>query len=477
MSHWLSNVNYLLTKLDDQVETVVEERAFAQDDLSSKAIGDSRTGIDDILAKRGLSSTNSKDETEEEEEGVKVEKKTVYEDGDNEDDKQFLEYENDEKKAKEIKIVNEAPVEPTKGAYTNKTIAQSFAQSFDNTPNNKAQNHTKRKHLDKVEKSSTFAAQQLLLQQDSGASSSKVHVVVKPGVGELERKVTSLEDSVPQKVETMDGKPEWNPIKQHEIDASPNHSTLSKSKDESMPSTQPPPPTSIPTTSMGSTVAASSALSFDKDHNSVHSPDRSRKDIRELVIERKEAQKEARTLRRHIVSLNDQLETAESELQAQRKELERAAERMEKDRSQYKEEKEASQKRNGKEITVLKAQHDKSLKEQQARFEEQLERYRKKLSDEEKRRTQEGGDWDKEISNAIDREQDMQQRLNLLEDEKAVFLSQISTLQGQQTALGSRLESLSEAADNALQRERDAENRLDLALNQHARQIGNRQVS
>jgi hypothetical protein len=462
MSHWLSNVNNLLTKLDDQVETVVEERAFAQDDLSFTAIGDSRTGIDDILAKRGLSSTNSKDETEEEE-CAKVENMIVDEDGDAEEGKKSLEYENDENKVKELKIVNEAVVEPTKGAYTLKTIAQ----SADNAPNNTAQNH-----LNKEEISSTFAAQQILLQQDSGASSLKVHVV-----GDLERKAMSSEENVAQKVEIRDGTSEWNPIKQHKIDASPTLSMLSKSKDEPMLSTQPPPPKSIPTTITGAPVAASSALSFDKDHNNLHSPDRSRKDIRELVIERKEAQKEARTLRRHIVSLNDQLETAESELQAQRKELERAAERMEKDRSRHKEEKEVSQKQNGKEITVLTAQHEKSLKEQQARFEEQLERYRKKLSDEEKRRKQEGGDWDKEISNAIDREHDMQQTLNLLEDEKAVFLSQISTLQGQQTALGSRLESLSEAADNALQRERDAENRLDLALNQHARQIGNRQVS
>jgi flavin-binding protein dodecin len=62
-------------------------------------------------------------------------------------------------------------------------------------------------------------------------------------------------------------------------------------------------------------------------------------------------------------------------------------------------------------------------------------------------------------------------------DEKSVFLSQISTLQGQQAALGSRLESLTEAADNAMAREREAEDRLDSTLNQHARQISQRQVS
>lgn len=62
-------------------------------------------------------------------------------------------------------------------------------------------------------------------------------------------------------------------------------------------------------------------------------------------------------------------------------------------------------------------------------------------------------------------------------DEKSVFLSQISTLQGQQAALGSRLESLTQAADNAMAREREAEDRLDSTLNQHARQISQRQVS
>ena len=49
-------------------------------------------------------------------------------------------------------------------------------------------------------------------------------------------------------------------------------------------------------------------------------------------------------------------------------------------------------------------------------------------------------------------------------------------MQGQQTALGSRLESLTQAADNAMEREREAEDRLDAALTQHARQISHRQA-
>ena len=61
-------------------------------------------------------------------------------------------------------------------------------------------------------------------------------------------------------------------------------------------------------------------------------------------------------------------------------------------------------------------------------------------------------------------------------DEKSTLLSQISTMQGQQAALGSRLESLTQAADNAMEREREADDRLDKALSVHAKQISQRQV-
>jgi outer membrane murein-binding lipoprotein Lpp len=57
------------------------------------------------------------------------------------------------------------------------------------------------------------------------------------------------------------------------------------------------------------------------------------------------------------------------------------------------------------------------------------------------------------------------------------LLSQISTLQGQQEALESRLGSLSQTSDNAMDREREAEDRLDAALSLHAKQISQRQVS
>eukprot|EP00980_Cylindrotheca_fusiformis_P017617 scaffold5517_cov135-Cylindrotheca_fusiformis.AAC.47 len=192
---------------------------------------------------------------------------------------------------------------------------------------------------------------------------------------------------------------------------------------------------------------------------------------KELILEAKEAQKESRTLRRHVVSLNSQLEAAESELQAQRKELEYAAHQMEKDRLRTKEAKESAKKSHNQELLALKAQHEEAMKEQQRRFEDQLQAYRNQLAEIESQRKQEDGNWSKEMTSIIDREQEMSKR-----DEKVTLLSQISTLHGQQAALGSRLESLTQAADNAMERERDAEDRLDSALTQHARQISHRQA-
>lgn len=61
-------------------------------------------------------------------------------------------------------------------------------------------------------------------------------------------------------------------------------------------------------------------------------------------------------------------------------------------------------------------------------------------------------------------------------DEKSILLAQISMLQSNSEGLGSRLEAISQAADSAMLREREAEEKLDAALSVHARQLSQRQV-
>lgn len=194
------------------------------------------------------------------------------------------------------------------------------------------------------------------------------------------------------------------------------------------------------------------------------------------IAKAKEAQKEARTLRRHVVSLNTHLEKAEAEMDAQRKELDRAAERLEKDRIRHKEEREKEKARHAEEIKAAKLQANEILQQTKQNAEEQLENQRKELRIAEERRMQEGGDWNKEMATAVQREKEMSVQLAAMEDEKSVLLAQVATLQAQQEALGNRLESLTQTADSAMERERDAEDRLDEALSLHAHQLGQRQA-
>ncbi|GAX10198.1 hypothetical protein FisN_3Lh393 [Fistulifera solaris] len=188
----------------------------------------------------------------------------------------------------------------------------------------------------------------------------------------------------------------------------------------------------------------------------------------------RELQKEVKTLKRHVIKLNSQLEQAETEIQAQREELERAAERIEKDRTRYQQEREAEKKRHAEEMQLLKVKHEQALEDAKRRSNAQLEEARRQFHELEQRRMQEGGDMNKELSDAVQREQEFMQKIALLEDEKTTFLSQIGTLHAQQEALGSRLESLTQTADNAMAREREAEDRLDQALSLHARQMSQR---
>jgi hypothetical protein len=189
-----------------------------------------------------------------------------------------------------------------------------------------------------------------------------------------------------------------------------------------------------------------------------------------------QAQKEVRTLRRHVVVLNNQLEGAEREVVAQRNELEQAAERMTKDTARHKEERERERTTHQSQFQALRSEHDAALQAQRAKYEALLEESRSQLKAVEDRRRQEGGNRDKELADALDRESQALAKLASAEDERATLLSQISTLQSQQESLGSRLESLSQTAENAFAREREAEERLDEALSMHARQISQRQA-
>ena len=187
-----------------------------------------------------------------------------------------------------------------------------------------------------------------------------------------------------------------------------------------------------------------------------------------------EAQKELRRLRRQIVRLNSGLEAAEAEVEAQRTELDRAAERMERDRARHREERERAGRERDEEREAAEAEHRAALGALRAGHAERIADMEGQVRRSDEAREKEGGDWNAELRDALERERDVVKKMVALEDEKQTLLSQVSTLQAQSTSLQSRLESVSETATTASEREREADDRLDAALSLHARQIGQR---
>lgn len=189
-----------------------------------------------------------------------------------------------------------------------------------------------------------------------------------------------------------------------------------------------------------------------------------------------ELQRETKTLRRHVVSLNKQLESAESELQAQRVELSQAGDRLETNRKKAKEEKEKLNSQHSSLVKTLQQEKDQLLNEIKTRHQQQLEELQQIVRESDEKRMQEGGDWTKELDNTRERERELVRKLALVEDEKSTLLSQISTMQSQYDRVQSRLDSISQTADNAMMREREAEDKLDMTLSMHARQLNQRQA-
>jgi hypothetical protein len=186
--------------------------------------------------------------------------------------------------------------------------------------------------------------------------------------------------------------------------------------------------------------------------------------------------KEARTLRRHLATINEQLAVADREVGAQRQELDNAAQRMEMDRIKYKQDVQALQAKHNSDVQLLKQQQQENIANIQAQAQNQVDMLKKELMELRQQRQQEGGDWNKELSDAIQREQLVRLECQGLMDERDTLLGQIDTLRAQQESLGSRLESLSAIADNAAIREREAEVQLDNAMTLHAKQLSQRQA-
>jgi chromosome segregation ATPase len=205
-------------------------------------------------------------------------------------------------------------------------------------------------------------------------------------------------------------------------------------------------------------------------------PNKQAEHLKRSNRELKKVQTEMRQLRKHVMQLNAQLESSETEMAAQRQELQRAAERMERDRLRHQEESEDLMDEHEDEMEQQKEHYEKLLDEQKHHFNQVVQDLSDRLNIEEEMRMQEGGDWTKELEDSLAREREALKKLGDIKEQHATLQSNVTKLQAQQNALQLKLESSVQNAQTASEREREAEDKLDAALSLHSRQLSQRQA-
>ncbi|GAX23263.1 hypothetical protein FisN_21Hh052 [Fistulifera solaris] len=195
------------------------------------------------------------------------------------------------------------------------------------------------------------------------------------------------------------------------------------------------------------------------------------KAIKKLKEENQRLQQLQVALEKSNAELQDELEHARAELTAQHVELQLAAERMEKDRIRNKEDREELLEEQEEELQQQKEEYDQQLAEQKEYYENELRELRKRLQQEEHKRLEEGGDWTKELEDALQRERDALNELVSVKSEKQQLESKVATLDSQRESLQTKVASLKESLRNTTERERIAEEKLDKEMNQHKRQL------
>jgi predicted nucleic acid-binding Zn-ribbon protein len=185
--------------------------------------------------------------------------------------------------------------------------------------------------------------------------------------------------------------------------------------------------------------------------------------------------KELRKLRRHVLQLNSDLESAEREIEAQRQELDRAASRMERDRSRHKQEKEAADSSHKAEVVALSASHERGMRQMKETNETALREMESRVARAEQQRAKEGGERDADLADALERERMAVAATARLQEERTTLNERITSLTNETSRLETRLEHATSQMELASERERNAEEQLDKALSLHARQLGVRQ--
>jgi hypothetical protein len=423
MSRWLKSVNTLLDSLDGTAENVVED-----------GIPTSKGAIGQILSRRGMEYDDDEEdefgEEDFEEEEAYYEEEEVEEEATEEEEEEVLDFEPSE----QPHLIHKPETSASQEVFA---MPHSASPPLRPPPIESASIVTSQAPSKAVEEQEHTLSNQ----PHNPQQSSSKQVVPHPSAGVTEE--SSGDETAVLVDKPSDG------------DSS-----------EAEPST-PPRPTTSPPRSANITSPPVSGRSTGENIQ---------QQLKKYKLELKKSQAEARQLRKHVMQLNQELESSEAEVKAQQEELQRAAERMEKDRQRANEEREDLLDEQEEELETQKSHYEKELKDQKVRYEEQIGELQERLSSVEEMRMKEGGDWTKELEDSVQREREAIRKLSSLKDENVALKSAVAKLESQHAALQGKLESSAMANQTAVDRERQAEDKLDAALSLHSRQLSQRQA-
>lgn len=365
---WLSQVTDYLEQLDDQAEDYIEENI----NVDAGATGEN---LDSILAQRGLAAPSEDDDVKEEDEAMPPVDSTT--DGTVE------------------------PIEPLSPPPVSDET-EAAAEQVDSTPPGSS-GQPSSELSDKNVESKPMAEDtvpedapkiyQSISSEEENKPIPEAKEIPEVEVAAVERKEGGGGGGEEPGIKKQTPPPQPPPAKEaEEVQDSTKSQPHRPPAPKQVPPPPPPPPPTKETTKQRAELLPP-APPVVKDPNPA------------LVKEAKEAQKEVRTLRRHMLTLNKQLESVEAEVSAQRKELEEAGGKFEKERAKAKEQRDKERKAHADELKRMQTQHEATLMDQKLRLEKQLSDMSQNLQDIEQTRMQEGGNWDKELQGAVEREQ------------------------------------------------------------------------
>jgi len=455
MSRWLKSVNNLLETLDTGVENVVENQAELYEDTYEDEVG-GQSSVEDILAKRGLL-TADPEEDEANEEEVNVHLIEI----DNEED-----LDSTSETADADADLDGLPMDQeAEDGYNSGGDAVNQLHSEGNKMNDNID--TALDQLTNATETSEAAGGQGVstdeeLQNDASEEN---------GEEEQVQEDDSQSQSVEQAHNNETEEPSQKDNKERLLDEQIHHEPIvipaTDTKEEHMQHNA-----HLP---VASTIARNDAV-FAQIATLKRTLEVQKKLTTDSTSEKNNAVKETRKLRRNLVKLNAELDSAERELEAQRTELERAAARMEKDRQRYKEEKDRLELSHQENLKAITDEHKASIQAMVNAHAKQIGGMEDRVERAEEARMKEGGDMSAELAEATGRERDTLKKAIVLEEEKSTFACQVSSLKTQIVGLESRIDTLQQAAESATEQERDADDRLDVALSLHARQLSQRQA-